>query len=43
MLNKLKENGLKYNIEKSFFGLTKMDYLGVWVIHNVVKPINIKF
>ena len=40
--NKLKEKGLKYNIEKSFFGKTKMEYLGFWVTRDDVKPINIK-
>ena len=28
ILNKLKEKGLKRNIENSFFGKTKMEYLG---------------
>ena len=30
-LQKLKDNGLKCNIEKSFFRQTKMEYLGFWV------------
>ena len=30
-LNKLKEKVLKCNIEKLFFGLTEMEYLGFWV------------
>ena len=37
--NKLKEKGLKYDITKSFFGKTKMEYLGFWVTRNVVKHI----
>ena len=41
-LNKLKEEGLKFNIEKSFFRHTKMEYLGFWVTRNDVKPINRK-
>ena len=41
-LNKLKEEGLKCNIEKSLFGHTKMKYLGFWIIQNVVKPTNKK-
>ena len=27
----LKENGVKFNIEKSFFGQDEMEYLGFWV------------
>ena len=41
-LNKLKEKGLKCNIEKSLFGKTKMGYLGLWVTHDAVKLINRK-
>ena len=41
-LNKLKEKGLKCNIEKSFFGQTEMEYLGFWVTRDGVKPINRK-
>ena len=37
-INKLKEKGLKYNIEKSFFGKTEMEYLGFWVTRNGEKP-----
>ena len=40
MLNKLKEKGIKCNIEKSFFGQTEMEYLGFWVTRDGVKPIN---
>ena len=36
----MKSKGLKYNIENSFFGHTKMEYLGFWVTHNGIKPIN---
>ena len=39
-LNKLKGKGLKYNIEKYFFGQTKMGYLGLWVTRNGIKPID---
>ena len=41
-INKLKEIGLKFNIEKSFFRHTEMEYLGFWVTRNDVKPINRK-
>ena len=41
-LNKLKGKELKYNIEKSFFGKTEMEYLGFWVTRDGVKPINRK-
>ena len=41
-LNKLKEKGLKFNIERSFSGKTEMEYLGFWVAHDGVKPINRK-
>ena len=31
---KLKENRLKCNIKKSFFGKTQIEYLGLWVTRN---------
>ena len=40
MLNKLKENGLKCNVENNFFGQTKMEYVGFWVTHNGIEPTN---
>ena len=39
-VNKLKEKGLKCDIEKKLFGQTDMGYLGVWVTRDVSKPIN---
>ena len=41
-LNKLKEKGLKCNIEESFFRQNEMEYLGFWVTHDVVRTIIIK-
>ena len=41
--DKLKEKGIKCNIEKSFFGQTEMEYLGFWVTRNCVKPINRRY
>ena len=41
-LNKLKEKGLKCNIERSFFRQTEMQYLGFWVTRDDVRPINRK-
>ena len=41
-LNKLKEKGLKCNIEESLFRQTKMEFLGFWVTHNGSKHINRK-
>ena len=41
-LNKLKEKELKCDTEKSLFGQTELEYLGFWVIHNGVKPMNKK-
>ena len=38
----LKEEGIECNIENSFFGQTEMEYLGLWVTCNGVKPIYIK-
>ena len=38
-LNKMNGKGLKCNIEISFFGQTKMEYLGFWVTFDGVKPI----
>ena len=39
LLNKMKEKGPKYIIERLFFGQTKIEHLGFWVTHNGVKPI----
>ena len=36
----MKDKGLKCNIEKSFFGRTKMEYLDFWVTRDGVKPID---
>ena len=41
-LNKLKGKWLKFNIEKSLFGKTEMEYLGFWVTRDDVKPIDKK-
>ena len=35
----LKDNGLKYNTEKSFFGKNQMEYLGFWVTRNGIRPV----
>ena len=40
VLKKLRENELKCNIEKSYFGQTKMEYLGFWVTRTGIQPIN---
>ena len=40
--NELKQKGLKCKNENYFFGKTEMEYLGFWVTHNGVKPINKK-
>ena len=36
----IKESGLKYNSEKSFFGQTKMKYLCFWATHDGVRPLD---
>ena len=41
-INKQRIKGLKYNIEKSFFRKTEMEYLGFWVTRYGIKPINRK-
>ena len=41
-LNKLKDKGIKCNIEMFFFVQIKMEYLGFWVTRNGIKPINKK-
>ena len=41
-LNKLKEKVLKCNIENSFSGQTKIEYLGFWVTRDDVKLIDKK-
>ena len=39
-LNKMKETLFKCNIKKSFFGKTEIEYLGFWVTHDGLKPID---
>ena len=39
---KLKFKGLKCNIKKSFFGKTEMEYLGFWMMLNIIRPVNKK-
>ena len=39
-LQRLKDNGIKCNIEKSSFGQTDMEYLGFWVTRIGIRPIN---
>ena len=38
-LSELRGKGLKCYIERSLFGQTKIEYLGFWVAHNDVKPV----
>ena len=38
-LQNIKDNGLKCNTEKSLFGQAGMEYIGVWVTRNVIRPI----
>ena len=42
-MNKLKKGGLKFNIEKVFFGKTEMEYLGLWATRDSVNPISKKY
>ena len=39
-LIKLKDSGFKCNIEKSLFRKIKIGYVGSWVTHDGVKPID---
>ena len=39
---KTKDNRLKCNIEKQFFGKTQMEYLGFWVTQKGIRPVNKK-
>ena len=41
-LKNLKDNGLKFNIEKQSFGKTEIEYLGFWVTRNGIQPTNKK-
>ena len=42
IIQKLKYNGLKCIIKRSFFGQTDMECLGFWVTWNGIQPINKK-
>ena len=39
----MKGIGLKYNIEKSLLGQTKIYIFGLWVTHDGVNPIDKKY
>ena len=41
-LQKLAEAGLKVNADKSFFGRTKIEYLGFWVSNQGIQPLTKK-
>ena len=36
----MKEKVLKFNIKNSFFGKIAMEYLGIWVTHDGIKPVD---
>ena len=42
VLQKLKDNRLKWNMNKSFSEQTQMEYLGFWVKRNGICPVNKK-
>ena len=42
VLKNHRANGLKCHIKKSYFGQTKMEYLGFWVTQTDIRPINKK-
>ena len=42
VIKKIKDSGLKCNINNSFFGQTKMEYLGFWVMRNGIHLANKK-
>ena len=42
ILTNLRSNRIKYNIEKSSFGQTNMEYLGFWVTLTWILPVNEK-
>ena len=42
VLTNIRENGLKCNIERSFFGQTNMEYLGFGVTQRGIRPVNKK-
>ena len=41
-LQNIEDNSLKCNIENLFFGKTDTEYLGFWVNHNGIRPVNKK-
>ena len=43
VLIKLQENGLKCNIDKPFFGQWEIEYLGLWITFEGVRPTETKF
>ena len=42
MIVKLKQKGLKCNIENYFLGKNEMEYLGFWVTRDGIKTLNKK-
>ena len=43
ILIKIQENGLKCNVDNSFFGQPEMEYLGFWVTSKGVNPTEKQF
>ena len=41
-LQKLKDNGINFNMENSYFGQIEMEYLCFWVTQTGIRPINMK-
>ena len=39
VLSRLRDAGLKVNANKSFFGQTKLEYLGFWITRNGIMPL----
>ena len=39
VLHRLQQAGLNVNANKSFFGKSKLEYLGFWVTRNGIKPL----
>jgi hypothetical protein len=43
VLTRLSEAGLKVNVTKSFFCGGELEYLGYWITHDGIRPLNKKW
>jgi hypothetical protein len=43
VFQRLENAGLKVNTTESFFGKSELEYLGIWITHEDIKPLPKKY